>query len=60
MPSAKRLLPCCARQSEHGQRVLAFETAFQDTLAAPMPSGELGTAGLHLCVRAAGIQDGTW
>ena len=42
-----------------GGEILAFETAFQEFTGSRHAIGvSSGTAGLHLCVRAAGIQDG--
>lgn len=42
-----------------GGEILAFETAFQEYTGSKHAIGvSSGTAGLHLCVRAAGIQDG--
>ena len=42
-----------------GSEILAFEAAFQDYTGCAHAIGvSSGTAGLHLCVRAAGIQDG--
>jgi dTDP-4-amino-4,6-dideoxygalactose transaminase len=42
-----------------GSEILAFETAFQEYTGSRHAIGvSSGTAGLHLCVRAAGIQDG--
>ncbi len=44
-----------------GGEILAFETAFQEYTGSKHAIGvSSGTAGLHLCVRAAGIQDGDW
>lgn len=42
-----------------GQEILNFETAFREYTGCRHAIGvSSGTAGLHLCVRAAGIQDG--
>jgi len=44
-----------------GKEILAFEQAICDYTGAKHALGvNSGTAGLHLCVRAAGIQDGDW
>jgi dTDP-4-amino-4,6-dideoxygalactose transaminase len=42
-----------------GEEILAFEAAFRNFTGSKYAIGvNSGTAGLHLCVRAAGIQDG--
>lgn len=44
-----------------GQEILAFEKAICDYTGAKHALGvNSGTAGLHLCIRAAGVQDGDW
>ncbi|HNB51526.1 MAG TPA: DegT/DnrJ/EryC1/StrS family aminotransferase [Anaerolineales bacterium] len=44
-----------------GQEILAFEKAICDYTGAKHALGvNSGTAGLHLCVHAAGIRDGDW
>lgn len=44
-----------------GQEILAFEQAICDYTGAKHALGvNSGTAGLHLCIRAAGIEDGDW
>jgi perosamine synthetase len=44
-----------------GQEILAFEQAICDYTGAKHALGvNSGTAGLHLCVHAAGIQEGDW
>ncbi len=48
-----------SKQLSLGPRVRAFETAFAARVGAPLASAvSSGTAGLHLALRAVGVQDG--